>query len=43
MNRTLFALSAAALATLVLSGAPALADVSKQVRIPVELKTDARR
>ena len=42
MTRTLFALSAAALASLVLSGAPALADVSKEVRIPVDLKTDAQ-
>ena len=42
MTRTIVALSAAALATLAMTSTPAFAEVSKEVRIPVELKTDAQ-
>ncbi|MEP7210907.1 MAG: hypothetical protein ABI740_08730 [Alphaproteobacteria bacterium] len=42
MTRTAFALSALAFASLSAAAAPAFADVSKEVLIPKELKTDAQ-
>ena len=42
MTRTVFALSAVALTMLAVTSTPAFAEVSKEVRIPVELKTDAQ-
>jgi hypothetical protein len=42
MTRTVIALSTLAFAALTAAGAPAFAEVSKEVRIPAELRTDAQ-